>query len=86
MRLTGPLFLLTFYLILSVHVYAHFSVTLCVLKKRLGEAFGLLWVAIGAALFYNVVYNHLFAVIVKPGGPKDLKVRSRELLFIDRSI
>ena len=75
MRLTGPVFLLSFYMLLSLHVYAHFAVTLCVIKKRLGAPFGLLWVAIGAALFYNVVYNHFFAVIVKPGGPKDLKVR-----------
>jgi hypothetical protein len=76
MRLTGPLFLLVFYALLSIHVYAHFSVTLCILKKRLGDAFGLVWVAIGAAIFYNVIYNHFFAVIVKPGGPKDLKVRA----------
>jgi hypothetical protein len=74
MRLVGPLFVVFFYLMLSVHVYAHFSVVLFVLKKRLGVAFGLIWVAIGASLFYNIVYNHFFAMIVKPGGPKDLKV------------
>ena len=74
MRLIGPLFVLFFYLMLSVHVYAHFTVVLFVLKKRLGIAFGLIWVAIGASLFYNILYNHFFAMIVKPGGPKDLKV------------
>lgn len=76
MRLTGPLFVLFFYFLVCLHVYAHFSVTLFVLKKRLGAGFGLVWVAIGAALFYNVLYNHFFAMIVKPGGPRDLKVRS----------
>ena len=74
MRLIGPLFIVFFYLILSVHIYAHFAVVLFVLKKRLGVIFGLLWVAIGASLFYNIVYNQIFAMLVKAGGPKDLKV------------
>jgi hypothetical protein len=75
MRLVGPIFILFFYLVLSVHIYAHFAVVLFVLKKRLGVMFGLLWVAIGASLFYNIVYNQFFAMVVKAGGPKDLKVR-----------
>ena len=74
MRLTGPCFIIAIYVMLVMHLYAHFSVTLCLLKKSLGAPFGLIWVAIGAMLFYNIVYNHFFAVIVKPGGPKDLKV------------
>ena len=74
MRLVGPIFILFFYIMLSAHIYAHFAVVLFVLKKRLGVIFGLLWVAIGASMFYNIVYNHLFSMIVKPGGPKDLKV------------
>jgi hypothetical protein len=45
------------------------------LKKRLGLIFGLIWVSIGAALFYNVVFNHFFAMVVKAGSPKDLKVK-----------
>lgn len=79
MRLTGPIFVLAVYVMLSIHLYAHFAVTLCVIKKRLGAPFGLLWVAIGASLFYNVVYNHFFAMIVKPGGPKDLKVWTKQI-------
>jgi hypothetical protein len=78
MRLLGLFFILFFYLMLSVHLYAHFGVVLFVLKKRLGVLFGLIWVAIGAALFYNIIYNHFFAMIVKPGGPKDLKVSEKE--------
>jgi|LauGreDrversion4_2_1035121.scaffolds.fasta_scaffold426713_2 hypothetical protein len=74
MRLTGPWFVIAVYVMLLMHLYAHFSVTLCLLKKSLGNTFGLIWVAIGAMLFYNIVYNHFFAMIVKPGGPKDLKV------------
>ncbi len=83
MRLIGPLFIVFFYLMLSVHIYAHFAVVLFVLKKRLGVIFGLLWVAIGASLFYNIVYNQIFAMIVKPGGPKDLKVNSSWLKHIE---
>jgi hypothetical protein len=74
MRLTGPFFVLGFYIIISLHLFTHFGVTLLVLNKRLGAPFGLLWVAIGACLFYNVMYNHFFAMVVKPGGPNDLKV------------
>jgi hypothetical protein len=65
---------LTFYVLLLIHVYSYFTVQLCVLKKRIGNLFGLLWVAIGTVIFYNLVYNHFFAMVVKPGGPKDLKV------------
>ena len=75
MRLLGPIFVIFFYAMLSVHVYSHFTVVLFVLKKRLGVIFGLIWVAIGASIFYNIVYNHFFAMVIKPGGPKDLKVR-----------
>ena len=83
MRLIGPLFIVFFYLILSVHIYAHFAVVLFVLKKRLGVIFGLLWVAIGASLFYNIVYNQIFAMLVKAGGPKDLKVGSFKLKSVE---
>lgn len=75
MRVTGPIFIITFYALLMIHIYAHFAVSLSVLKKRLGNLFGLLWVAIGAAIFYNLLYNHFFAMVVKPGSPKDLKVK-----------
>ena len=74
MRLVGPLFVVFFYIMLSIHVYTHLTVVLFVLKKRLGVLFGLIWVAIGVSLLYNIVYNHFFAMVVKPGGPKDLKV------------
>ncbi len=70
----GPFFVLGFYLLLTLHVWAYFTVILTVLRKRLGTAFGLIWVAIGLALVYNIAYNHFFATVVKPGGPADLKV------------
>jgi hypothetical protein len=75
MRIISPLFVVTFYLILAVHVYAYTEVILFVIKKRLGTAFGLVWVAIGIALLYNTVFNHLCATFIKPGSPLDLKVK-----------
>jgi hypothetical protein len=70
----GPLFVIGFYILLGLHVYSYFDVVLFVLKKRLGTTFGLIWVAIGLIIVYNVAYNHFFATFIKPGGPSDLKV------------
>lgn len=78
-RLIGPLFVLGFYALLGLHLYAFFDVILLVLKRRLGTVFGLIWVAIGLSLAYNIAYNHFFATFIKPGGPKDLKVRKYQL-------
>ena len=74
-RVISPLFIATFYCMLAVHVYAYTEVILFVLKKRLGTTFGLIWVSIGIALLYNIVFNHLSATFIKPGSPLDLKVK-----------
>lgn len=29
--------------------------------------------AIGLNLLYNIIFNHVLACIIKPGGPKDLR-------------
>jgi hypothetical protein len=60
------------YVLLVVHVHAYFNVMAKVLKKRLGVPFGLLWIAIGLCLLYNIIFNHLLAMFVKPGCPKDV--------------
>jgi hypothetical protein len=70
----GPLFVMGLYFILGIHVYAYFTVVLWVLKKRLGTIFGLIWVAIGLSLVYNIFFNHFCATFIKPGGPAHLKV------------
>jgi len=57
---------------LSLHVYAYFEVIAVVLKRRVGTPFGLVWVAIGLSLLYNIIFNHFLAMTVKPGSPKDL--------------
>ena len=76
MRILGPLFVTGFYFLVGYHVYSYFTVVLYVMKKRLGVEFGLIWVAIGLVIVYNVAYNHFFATFIKPGGPADLKVKS----------
>lgn len=61
------------YVIISVHLYAYFHVIGMLLKKRLGVKFGLLWIAIGLILLYNIVFNHFFAMVIKPGSPQDMR-------------
>ena len=36
-----------------------------------------IWIVVGLALVYNIVFNHLMAVILKPGGPADTKMIER---------
>lgn len=60
------------YFMLSLHTFAFFKVIALVIKKRLGVLFGLTWISIGIALLYNIVFNHFWAMIIKPGSPKDL--------------
>ena len=60
---------MAFYALVALHVFAYTEVILVVLKKRLGTNFGLLWIAIGVVILYNIVYNHFFAMMIKPGSP-----------------
>jgi hypothetical protein len=64
------------YALLGLHLYAYFTVVIYVLKRRLGTIFGLVWVAIGLIISYNVAFNHFFATFIKPGSPSDLKVNT----------
>jgi hypothetical protein len=70
----GPLFVIGFYGLLGLHVYGYFEVVMFVIKRRLGTTFGLLWIAIGLSLLYNIIFNHFFACFIKAGSPLDLKV------------
>lgn len=59
-------------MLISLNIYGFFSVIAQLLKKRLGVFFGLVWIAIGLSLVYNIVFNHFWAMVIKPGCPKDL--------------
>ena len=69
MQVLGMLLVLGTYMILTMHVYAYLTVIALVLKRRLGVFFGLVWIAIGISLLYNIVFNHFWATVVRPGGP-----------------
>lgn len=60
------------YFVITLHIYGYFAVVAQVLKRRLGVFFGLVWISIGISLVYNIVFNHFWAMVIKPGGPKDL--------------
>ena len=72
MRFLGLILSTAVYVILSAHVYGFFTVIARVIKKRLGVFFGLVWISIGLSLLYNIVFNHFWAMVIKPGGPSDL--------------
>ena len=72
MRTLGVVLCVGLYVLLATHVYAFFTIIAGVLKKRLGVPFGLLWIAIGLTLVYNIAFNHFFAMLIRPGSPNDL--------------
>ena len=72
MQLLGIVLCISTYMLLSLHVYGYFTVIAPIIKKRLGVAFGLIWIAIGLSLLYNIVFNHFWAMVIKPGNPSDL--------------
>ena len=58
---------------LGIHLYAFGEVVLPLLQTRLGEKFGMLWIAVGLAILFNIVFNHFWAMVIKPGSTRDLK-------------
>ena len=74
MRLLGPCLVVGLYCIVVLHIYAYFTVITPLLKNRIGTNFGLIWIVVGLTLVYNIVFNHFYAVILKPGSPTDTKM------------
>ena len=73
MRLLGPCLVVGLYLLVGVQTYAFFTVITPLLKNRIGTPLGIIWIIVGLSLLYNIVFNHFFAVVLKPGGPVDTK-------------
>ena len=71
--LLGLVLITGLYCIIALHFQAYVNVIAPLLKKRLGTELGLIWCVIGLVLVYNIVYNHFFAMLLKPGSPKDLR-------------
>lgn len=78
-RLTGPGFVCAIYYLLWRHTEVFLTVISKVLRKRLGIGFGMVWVAIGVVITFNVVFNHVMCMVIKPGGPTDLAVSQSTL-------
>ena len=74
MRIVGPCFCVGFYYLMVKHTWVFLTIICPVLRKRLGIGFGLVWTLIGVVITYNVVWNHMLAMCLKPGSPKDLIV------------
>lgn len=65
---------LALYAIIGVHFYA-FVVVICpLIKGRMGTELGLVWIAVGLSLCYGIVFNHFWAMVIKPGSTKDQKI------------
>ena len=62
------------YALCGLHFYAFVKVISPLLKRRLGDKFGILWIAVGLIILYNIFFNHFWAMVIKPGSPKDLKM------------
>ena len=71
-RLMGPGFCIGLYYLIWMHFDAYIFIISTVLHKRLGTCFALIWISIGLILVYNIVWNHMLAMLIKPGGPADL--------------
>lgn len=74
MRLSGPFFVGAIYYLLYHHTEVFLTIICKVLRKRLGVVFGMIWIAIGVIITFNVIFNHLMAMFIKPGSPTDLAV------------
>ena len=68
------MFVVGFYYLMGYHTWIFLTVICPVLRKRLGAGFGMTWTLIGVIITYNVVWNHMLAMCIKPGSPADLIV------------
>jgi hypothetical protein len=71
-RMMGPGFCIGLYYIIWLHFDAYINIITLVLHRRLGTTFALIWFSIGLVLVFNIVWNHMLAMLIKPGGPYDL--------------
>ena len=68
-RIFGPFLVVGFYSIMAMHVYAFFTIATPLFKDRIGTFFGMIWIIVGLTLAYNTIFNHMLAMLIKPGGP-----------------
>lgn len=71
-RMISPAFAAALYYLVYLHVDAYFKYEVPVFRTRTGPFLGIIWVIIGLTILYNICFNHLMAMIIKPGSPTDL--------------
>lgn len=82
----GPVFIIIFYDLVALNLYALFRLLGGVLITRIGLWPALCWQAIGLIIIYNIVFNHILACIIKPNGPKELRhIEKLRELYKNRS-
>lgn len=85
MRWAGPAFIISFYFLIYLHIDAFLSTIIKILFHRLGSAFAMLWLFVGAILGFNVVFNHTMVMIIKANGPSELVMIERlRLIYKNR--
>ena len=65
---------LTFYWLVFLHVYGFIKVICPLLKSRLGTELGMTWIAVALILLFNILFNHFWAMALKPGSVQDMKM------------
>ena len=70
--LLGWVLVIGFYFLMGMHLWAYFEVVAPLMHDRLGTKLGLSWSFVGLVLLYNMVFNHVFACIIKASGPSDI--------------
>ena len=70
----GLILVIGIYILLGLHFYAFIEVICPLIKKRLGTELGLVWLAVGLILLFNIVFNQFWAMVIKPGSPADQKM------------
>ena len=83
MRIIGPCFVAAYYYLMGYHTWVFLTIIATVLSKRVGTFMAVVWTAIGIAITYNQVWNHVLAMCLKPGSPKDLIVSVFGGLLVD---
>ena len=74
MRAIGPFLCIGLHVLVAFHFYAYLMVISPLLQMRLGTPLGVVWIIVGLILVYNITFNHTFAMLIKPGGPADLRM------------
>ena len=71
MRILGPVLCIAVHSLILLQFYAYIKVISPLLHMRVGTPLGVTWMIVGLVLCYNTMYNHFFAMLIKPGGPKE---------------